>query len=536
MLWVPMGFGMKTWEENIMTRSKTMSFRFVGHALSGIMLALTLPLGVANAQEHGGIIKVASDTPPVGLDPHIAIAYASLAAYEHVYETLLRYDAEMNLQPALAVSVEQPDDLTYVFNLRKGVTFHNGDVMNADAVKFSFDRILDPKTESPRASMFELIKSVTALDDYTVEIKMKEPFPAFLSQIATPNYAAIVSPKAVKENTDLQTTAIGTGPFRLTKYETGARILYERYEDYWDDGKPYVDGLEYTFTRDETTRIAALRRESVDIGWVREPRLASLLEDEPHLNIQQAAPIRHQRLFMRTDQPPLDNVKVRQALSVATDREEVIKTILLGYGTRSASVPPGVPPYAVPADEVADLPYQQYDPELAKQLLADAGYPDGLEFTLLSSPHGFDYIATAEVLQNQWSRVGIEVDIESVDWSTAIGRWRGGEFTAFLIANAWAPDPSNYVMDLFHSESDANYYGHNDPKLDEMLEEQANVSDVEKRTQLWREIQAYVAETAPALYLYGMTPRYEAVHTSVHGYKFMPNASRSYLREAWLEE
>lgn len=518
-----------------MNRTRNITFPSMRRALGGVLLALVLPLGVVSAQERGGIINVASDTPPVGLDPHIAIAYSSLAAYEHVYETLFRYDADMNLVPALAVSVEQPDDVTYVFKLREGVVFHNGDVMDANAVKFSFDRILDPNTASPRGSTFETIESVTVIDDYTVEIKVKEPFPAFLTLISATNYAAIVSPRAVEEHGDLQRVAIGTGPFRLVKYETGARIVYERFDDYWDEGKPYVDGLEFTFTRDETTRIAALRRGAVQIGWVREPRLASLLKAESHLNIQQAAPIRHQRLFMRTDQPPFDNVLVRQALSVATDRDEIIKTILLGYGTLSASVPPGVPPYAVPADEVGSLPYQQYDPERAKKLLAEAGYPDGFEFTLLSSPHGFDYITTAEVLQQQWSKVGIKVNIESVDWGAALSRWRKGAFTAFLIANAWAPDPSNYV-EMFHSQSDSNYYGHNDPKLDELLDQQATVVNLEKRTQLWREIQAYIAETAPALYLYGMTPRYEVVNVAVEGYRFMPNASRSYLREAWLKK
>lgn len=515
-----------------MKRSSTVKFTVVRRALCAALFALALPLGAADAQERGGIIKVASDAPPVGLDPHIAIAYSSMAAFEHVYETLLRYDAEMNIEPALAVSFEQPDDLTYVFHLREGVKFHDGDVMDADAVKYNFDRILDPA--SSQASAFDAIETITVLDEHTVEFKMKEPFPAFLSLVAAPDYASIVSPRAVEEHGDLQTTPVGTGPFRLVKYETGARIVYERFDDYWDEGKPYVDGLEFTFTRDETTRIAALRRGTVHIGWVREPRLASQLENEPHLSIQQAAPIRHQRFFMRTDKPPFDNVKVRQAMSVATNREEIIKTILLGYGTPSAALPPGLPPYAVPADEVADLPYQQYDPELAKKLLAEAGYPDGFEFTLLASPHGFDYIPTAEVLQAQWARVGIHANIESVDWGTAIGRWRAGDFESFLIANAWMPDPNNYVMDMFYTGADANYYGHSDPKLDAMLDEQATVTDVEKRAQLWREIQKYVAETAPALYLYGMTPRYEVVDDAVKGYKFMANASRSYLREAWL--
>ena len=132
-------------------------------------------------------------------------------------------------------------------------------------------------------------------------------------------------------------------------------------------------------------------------------------------------------------------------MSVATNRDEIIKTILLGFGTLSASVPPGVPPFAVPADEVGNLPFQQFDTERAKKLLAEAGYPDGFEMTILSSPHGFDYITTAEVLQDQWAKAGVKVNIESVDWSTAIGRWRKGDFSSFLIANAWAPDPSNYV-------------------------------------------------------------------------------------------
>ncbi len=503
--------------------------------LAAPLLALALLSGAADAQERGGVIKVASDAPPVGLDPHIAIPYSSLAAYEHVYETLVRFNADMELEPSLAISYEQPDDLTYVFKLRQGVKFHNGEVMTADTVKFSFDRILDPATASPRASLFAPIKEVAVVDPHTVRITMKEPFPAFLSLIATPSYAAIVSPKAVAGG-EMQTKPIGTGPFRFTRYETGVRIIYTRFEDYWDTGKPYVDGLEFSFTRDETTRIAALRRGTAHIGWVREPRLAQLLERERHLTIQQSAPIRHQRLFLRTDKPPFDNVLVRQALSSATNRDEIIKTVLLGFGTHSASLPPGQPPYAVPAKEVASLPFQKYDPELAKKLLAQAGLPNGFEFTFLTSPQGFDYVATAEVLQNQWARVGIKMNIESVDWSAAMQRWRGGDFTAFLIASSWAPDPDNQVTEMFHSKSTANFYGHNDPKLDEMLDAQRVMTKIADRAKAWREIQRYVAETAPALFLYAMSPRYEAVDKSIQGYRFMANASRSYLRQAWIKK
>jgi len=499
------------------------------------LLMLTLLPLIAVAQQRGGTIRVASDAPPVGLDPHIAIPYSSLAAYEHVYETLIRYNANMELEPALAVSYQQPDDLTYVFKLRKGVKFHDGETMTADTVKFSFDRILDPATGSPRKSLFEVLSEVKVVDPLTVRFTMKKPFPAFLSLIATANYAAIVSPKAVAGG-EMQSKPVGTGPFRFVRYETGVRIIYARFEHYWDTGKPYVDGLEFTFTRDETTRIAALRRATVHIGWVREPRLAQLLERERHLTIQQSSAIRHQRLFLRTDQPPFNNALVRQALSAATNRDNIIQTVLLGFGTHSAALPPGMPPYAVPANEVKNLPFQKYDPELAKRLLAQAGYPDGFKFTFLVSPQGFDYVTTAEILQNQWARVGIKMDIESVDWSAAMQRWRNKEFTAFLIASAWVPDPDNQVTDLFHSKSAANWYGHNDPRLDAMLDAQGVMTNIDKRAKAWHEIQRYVAETAPALFLYAMSPRYEAVDKSVQNYRFMANASRSYLREAWLKK
>ncbi|MBM3517762.1 MAG: ABC transporter substrate-binding protein [Alphaproteobacteria bacterium] len=518
-----------------MNRSWFSMARSAAHWLTLPLLALALVTSATAQPQRGGIIKIASDAPPVGLDPHIAIPYSSLAAYEHVYETLVRFNAKMEIEPALAVSYEQPDDLTYIFKLRRGVKFHDGEVMTAQTVKFNFDRILDPATASPRASLFKQIKEVVAVDPLTVRFTMKTPFPAFLKLIATSNYAGIVSPKAVAGG-EIQTKPVGTGPFRFTRYETGVRIVYTRFEDYWDTGKPYVDGLEFTFTRDETTRIAALRRGTSHIGWVREPRLAQLVEREKHLVIQQSAPIRHQRLFLRTDQPPFNNVLVRQALSAATDRNEIIKTVLLGFGTLSASVPPGQPPYAVPVNEVMNLPYQKYDPELAKKLLAQAGLPNGFEFTFLTSPQGFDYVTTAEILQNQWARVGIKMNIQSVDWSAAMQRWRGKDFTAFLIASAWVPDPDNQVTEMFHSQSTANYYGHNDPKLDKMLDAQRVMVRLEDRAKAWREIQRYVAETAPALFLYAMSPRYEAVDRSIEGYKFMANASRTYLREAWIKK
>jgi len=485
--------------------------------------------------KRGGWIKVATDSTAVGLDPHIAIAFASSTYFEHCYESLLRYNKEMELEPSLATSWEQPDDLTYIFHLRKGVKFHDGSDFTAEDVKFTFERILDPKTNCPRKPFFKSIDKVEVLDPHTVKITMSEPYPPFLNVAAT-WYGSIVSKAAVEKHGSMQSVVIGTGPFKLVKYEHGVKGVFKRFEGYWDSPKPYIDGFDFIVIKDETSRLGALRKGAVDVGWIKNAQLANLLSKNKNLKILHGPAVRQQRLWFKTDKPPFSIMKVRQAMAACIDRQEIIDTVMFGHGVLTASIPTACKPYGLSQEEMAKLPFYKQDYELAKKLLKEAGYPNGFEFTLITSPHSPDYIPCAEIMQRQFAKAGIKMNIEAKDWGITLKTYRSGKFEAIMFAGVWYPDPEAYCYNMFYSKSNSNYFGYNDPKLDKMLEAQHTETNLEKRVKIWRELQYYMAETVPCIWPYASPPRYEIVNKRVKNYSILSNNSRVLLRQAWLEK
>ena len=489
----------------------------------------------AEAPKRGGWMKVATDSTAVGLDPHIAIAFASSTYFEHCYESLLRYTKDMELEPALATSYEQPDHLTYIFHIRKGVKFHDGSELTAEDVKFTFDRILDPETKSPRKPFFTSISKIETPDKYTVKFTMSQPYPPFLNVLAT-WYGSIVSKAAVEKHGSMQSVTIGTGPFILKKYEHGIKGVFERFADYWDQPKPYIDGFDFIVIKDETSRLGALRKGTVDVGWIKNAQLAGLLEKRKNLKIMSGPAVRQQRFWFKADRPPFNNVKVRQAMASAINRQDIIDTVMFGRGVLTASIPTATVPYGLSQEEMAKLPFYKQDFELSKKLLKEAGYPDGFEFTLVTSPHSPDYIPCAEVMQRQLAKAGIKMNIVQKDWGITLKTWRAGDFISMIFAGIWYPDPEGYVMNYYHSQASANYFGYKDEKLDSLFDAQHVEPNQDKRVKIWHQIQQHVAETVPCIWPYAMTARFEVVNQKVKGYHFMSNNSRLYLREAWVEE
>ena len=513
---------------------------FLIFAILAFLSWLVIPnfgsLHAAEKPQRGGWLNVGTDSTAVGLDPHLILAFASYTFFEHVYETLIRYNEKMELESCLATSWEQPDDLTYIFHLRKGVKFHDGSDFTAEDVKFTFERLLDPNTKAPRGLFFKSIKKIETPDKYTVKIVMSEPNPPFLNTIGTSWYAAIVSKAAVQKHGTLQTAPIGTGPFKLKKYEHGVKGVYERFDDYWEKGKPYIDGFDFIVIKDETSRVAALRKGTVDIGWVKEAELADLRAKEKNLKILMGPPVRQNRLFFKADRFPFDNLKLRQAVASALDRQEIINTVLMGRGTLSACIPPGCAPYVLPLEEVAKFPFYKQDLALSKKLLKEAGYPDGFEFTCITSPHSPDYIPCAEVMQRQLAKVGIKMNIVQKDWGITLKTWRSGDFTSMIFAGIWYPDPEGYCYAYFHSKGSENFFGFKDEKLDRLFDAQHTEANFQKRIKLWHELQRYQAEIVPCIWPYAMTPRFEVVNKRVKGYHFLSNNSRLFLKEAWIGE
>jgi peptide/nickel transport system substrate-binding protein len=260
-----------------------------------LVLAWAMSSALAETPIRGGQITVAVDVGPTGFDPHLSITTATRGFTEHIYETLLRYNYKMEVGPGLATSWKQLDPLTYIFHLRKGVKFHNGEEMTAEDVKFTFDRVTDPKLP---LSAFDPVKNAEIVDKYTVKVNLKTTMPDFLSYCAFIRDSAIVPKDAVLKHGSLQKVQIGTGPFKLKEYKEGAYGIFVRNEDYWDRNLPYVDGFKLVVVKDEASRLAGLRKGTYDIGWVRGPQMATLAAKEPNLRMVKAAAARQGRFWL----------------------------------------------------------------------------------------------------------------------------------------------------------------------------------------------------------------------------------------------
>lgn len=487
--------------------------------------------------KKGGTITVATDTAPLGWDPHKHSTSASWSHYEHVYESLLRFNRKMEIEPALATSWEQPDPLTLIFHLRKGVKFHNGREMVADDVKYSFERMKNPKTHR-KPSYTQAIKSIEVLDKYSVKFTLSVPDATLIPLIAWSKYSTIVPREVIEKHGDLKSVMVGTGPFKVKEYMPGDYTVYEPNPDYWDKGLPRIDKLIFKVIKDETSRLAALRRGSIDVGWVKEAQLANTARKTKGIRVVVPPPARQMRLFLNHTRFPFNNKKLRQAVSACIDRKTMIETVLMGFGQLTSCISPAAVPYTLSQEEISSLPFHKRDLKLAKRLLKEAGYPDGFEFIFVSSDHSPDYMPGAQMVQAFCKDVGIKVKIQQVEWGILINRWHAANYDMVILGGEWFPSPDAYLRPYFYSTSPSNIkrHGYKNPELDRLLDESRVTIDEKKRIGIWRKIQNLMAEDVATIWPEAGPSRYEMVRDYVKDYYFLANNSRRYLRQAWLDK
>lgn len=306
-------------------------------------------------------LLVAADQDPVGLDPHKVPAASSARIYSLVYDSLTKMDAEFNLQPNLAKKWEvSPDGKTVTFTLEQGVKFHNGREMTSEDVKFSFERILNPDTGSIAKSYFTSIDKIETPDKYTVVFQLKNPDSALLANTSS-SFASIVP----QEVADLNTEAVGTGPFKLDSMESGQFVLLTKNPNYFKQGIPKVDSIKFVIMKDEAQRMAAIRAGKVDIASVSADS-ATLLENTPNVSIKSYQSLEYSYLGINVAKKPFDDPRVRQAISYAVDRNEIIQTVWKGQAVLTGPVAPGQVAWAKDPSEFAS--YQRIDRDLRRHI------------------------------------------------------------------------------------------------------------------------------------------------------------------------
>ena len=518
--------------------------RFLGSTATGLV-ALGYGAGTPSmaaegegpTPKRGGVLTIGQDENPIGLDPHKTAAFSTTNIAEHIFSCLLRWDATVSrVEPDLAVAWENPDPQTFVFHLRDGVKFHNGDALTSDDVKFTFQRMVDPATRSPWSSIFSVIREIETPDPRTVVFRLANPFSPFLNYLATVRYTAIVSREDVRRRGDLVTGGAGTGPFMLEDFRPNSLIRLKRNPDYYEPGLPYLDGLDFRIIPDEGSRMAALRAGSVQLTWLSRPDSAAQMRDVA--DIVAPEPETYSRLMLlEFDQrkPPFNDVRVRRAFSLALNRELIVKVVWRGRAGLAAALPPMQAPFAVPSGEVPGLPYAKEDVAAAKALMAEAGLAAGFETIFAVSPANYGDVQIAQMVQQMVGRVGIRIKILQKEWSNLVADFQSTESPISMAGLVWGPDPDTNISIRLDSRSTVNPGKTPDPVLDELLAKARQSYDEAERVRHYRAVQQRVADMAYVITPCAAALRWEMWSTKLQGYRALPSAQRVYLRQAWLQ-
>lgn len=497
-----------------------------------IVAVLVMTIGItapAMAQDGSNMLIMARAVDSTGLDPHTQTAFASLRMLELVYETLVRTDENLVLEPALAESWAFSDDgMQLTFNLRQGVTFHDGSPFTSEDVIVSIERILDEETGSATRSNLLSIESMDAPDDYTVVMNLTLPDVPLVAALSSIN-TAILPSELIAEG-DPSATVNGTGPFMLESWQPEERTILMAFADYWGDG-PYVDGIEIRIVPDESTIMAALRAGEIDFAMLNDPLIATLPMGGSEAIINRAPDISYHVLQLRAAVEPLDKLEVRQAISCAIDRQQVVDVAALGEGMVTG--PLTMPAWQVPLDEL--FCYEQ-DLARAQELMAEAGLEEGFELpVIVAVAEPPTALSEAQVIQEQLRAINIEVTIESLEFGVYVDRWLAADFTAAIALNGGRSDP--YPMYSRYFQYDANFNevaGYIDDTLDSLMKQGQVETDPEARWEIFAEFQRHLAETAPWIWLYnGYT--YTGQQPWVIDFTPTPTGSIFYLSEARLD-
>ena len=475
----------------------------------------------------GGTIVVGRTGDIDNLDPHLATAFQTIDALGLVYDTLFHLDADLTIQPSLATEWEYSEDGTELtLTLREGVTFHDGDPFTSADVQASLERILDEATSAVGRSFITSIEEITTPDDFTVVLGLSEPnatLPSVLTRVNT----SIMSDAAIEAGT-VATEPNGTGAFSFTEWNQGQSVELAAFADYWG-GEPAVDGISIRVLPEETSMLAALQAGEVHLGVMTNPAVIEQVADP--LTVQQAPALGYFPFFLNSSREPLDVKEVRQAIACAIDRQELIDAALFGFGEETGPYVEG--PFAT--DPWQGLPCDGPDPELSRQLLADAGFADGFSIeTIIITGESEVNVNIGQNLQAQLAEIGVDLQLEQLETNIYVDRWLAADFDSALSENGSGPDPHHTYVRYFTSDAVfQNVGGISSPELDALFEEGRTTTDQEARVPIYQEISEILLDESPWVWLFRGF-RNQVVSPELEGFVSHPTGSLQSLRGATL--
>lgn len=488
------------------------------------------------------------ESSPTYLNPQFATDGGTFdATSQAIFNRLVDFEkGGTNVVPALAEKWEVSEDgKNYLFHLRKGVKFHSSKEFvpsrdfNADDVLFSFNRQLDPQHSYHKVSggnyeyfigmdMPNIIDKVEKVDDYTVKIRLKVPNAPFLANLAM-DFASIFSAEYAEQllkagkPARLDQNPVGTGPFQFVDYQKDSQVRYKGFEQYWA-GKPTIDRLVFSITPDASVRMAKLQKGECHAAPYPNPSDIATLKKDPNINMMTKAGLNVGYLHFNTEKKPFDDVKVRQALSYAINKDAIIDSVYQGSGEKAKNpIPPTMWSYN---DDVKDY---DYDPEKAKALLKEAGLEKGFDTELwampVSRPYNPNARRMAEMVQADWKKVGVNAKIVSFEWGEYLNRMRNGEHATGMMGwNGDNGDPDNFLNTLLSCpavKAGSNYARFCNKDFDKLMTEAMQTTDKAERTELYKQAQLLFKEQAPWVTIAHSTT-YFPVRKEAKGYEISP--------------
>ncbi|WP_018933559.1 glutathione ABC transporter substrate-binding protein [Gracilibacillus lacisalsi] len=460
---------------------------------------------------------------------------------ENIYETLTTLNDDQEIEPGLATDWEQVDDLTWEFHLQEGVTFHDGAEFNAEAVKKSFDRLADEEIASPYVFLIEQVESVEVVDDYTVRFNLEYPYAPLLANLAHSG-TAIMSPTIIDEDYAqledggdvdeyINQNPSGTGPFKLEDWSAGESVTLTPYEDYWGDNAK-LDSVQFKVVAEQSSRVAELETGVTHVADQIGPNNMSRVDGLPDASVLQSPSVSVSYIGFNTEKEPFDDVRVRQALSMAINKDEIINGVMNGVGIPAIGAL--APPVFGFDDSIEGLPY---DVDQAKELLAEAGYEDGFETTIWTNDNE-QRVDTAVALQAQLGEIGVDIEIRELEWGAYLEGTANGEHDMFILGWSTVTADADYgLYPLFHSSQHGepgNRSFISDDEVDELLDAGRRETDPEARQEIYSEVQEKLVDLAPMMYTHHQEYLL-GVSDSVKDFSI--NAQGIYqIKDAYIEE
>ena len=542
--------------------SRREALKIGGGALALAVTGPQLAASPAAAQtpKRGGTLRLTVLADPLHFDPHLTISFLTMVPLSLVYSRLVKVKAGPSVKPMtypvepdLAESWTQANETTYVFKLKKGVRWHNkppvnGRELTADDIKFTYERFLTI-TGNPNKPVLEYVDRIEAPDKYTVKFTLKEPNAWFIDLLASTS-TWIVAKECVEKFGDLKKaeSVVGTGPWMLERWEPNVRLSYVRNPNYFVSGLPYADNVEMLVDKDPASRLAKWLGGQTDFGpeyqqavrWLDAPVAR---QRKPGLQTAEYTWFTSGATGFKLVNPPFNDLRVRRALSRASNIAEVFESLAFsqGHWTPNPAVPAAFAEWSIPIDQLNPEGRKLYEHNTAeaKRLLAEAGHPNGFKVSVEAPPvvYGPDFDDFVAITIKNWKAAGIDADLKLKEYGAFISSTIFGKFDSMFLGlrGAWA-DPEAYFYRWYMPGQPLNVWGVNDPKLTDMIKLQRRTFDVAKRKQVVFDIQRYLADQA----LFGVDGSIKVLSAwDAHIKNFMPNNGFDYggrLMAVWIDK